>query len=47
MPCSHIVRVVKDNKGCIGYYINERWFHNKENAYVRKPSRPGTKHKKI
>lgn len=47
MPCSHIVKVVRENGGCVGYYINERWFHDKDNAQVKKASRPNIKTKKI
>lgn len=47
MPCAHIVRVVRENNGCIGYYINERWLHDKDNSQVKKPTRPNIKRKKI
>lgn len=47
MPCSHLFRVIRDHGGCIGYYINERWYHEKHNVAVKKPSRPSLKHKRI
>jgi hypothetical protein len=47
MPCSHIVRVVREYGGCVGYYINERWLHDKDTAQVKKPTRPNIRTKKI
>jgi hypothetical protein len=47
MPCSHLMRIIREYKGSVSYYINERWFHNKENAVIKKSSRPSTKNKKI
>lgn len=47
MPCSHLFRIIKEYKGCISYYINERWFHDKHNAANKVASRPNIRNKRI
>lgn len=47
MPCSHLVKVVRHFGGCIGYYINERWLHQKDAAPVKKASRVDLHRKRI
>lgn len=41
MPCSHLVKTIRYFKGCVGYYINERWLHCKQEEQEKvKISRP-------
>ena len=47
MPCAHLVKVVRYYGGCISYYINERWYHDKEDVAVKKASRPNVRVKRI
>jgi hypothetical protein len=47
MPCPHLVKIIFENNGCLSYYINERWYHDKQNAAIRKATRPGIKYKRI
>lgn len=41
------MRVVREYGGCVGYYVNERWIHDKDHVVVKKETRPDNKKKKI
>jgi hypothetical protein len=47
VPCSHLFKVIREYGGCLGYYINERWYHDKDEVKVKRASRPDTKAKRI
>lgn len=40
LPCAHIGHLLIKFNGCLGYYINERWFHSKHKAERMKFSYP-------